>query len=151
MKKSKRILLPVLFVCLLAAGLWLYWEWPMTMDTLIPEESWVRVELRHGAWEGDFQEMTFESPELDRILPQMGAVRLTRAEKRTYLDDRYFQIILHNGETYSTMLYVGSTGHVQIAKELDFDHWKNYEGGEAFYRYLENYSRSLSAIIEVAQ
>lgn len=151
MRKGKKLAIALCVLALLIGSLWLYWEWPMTMDTLIPEESWVRAELRHGVADGDGQDMEFEAPELDRILPQMGAVRLTRAEKRHYMDDRYFQIILYNGETYPTMIYVGSTGRVKIAQHLDFDHWKDYEGGEDFYRYLENYSRNLSAVIEVAQ
>ncbi len=151
MAKSKKWLIAVFAACLAIASLWFYWEWPLRMDTLIPEESWTRVELRYGVGNGKSQETKFEAPALDRILPQMGAVRLTRAEKRSYLDDQYFQIILYHGEAYPTMLYVGSTGRVQIARELDFDHWKDYEGGEAFYRYLESYSRTLPALYEVGQ
>lgn len=151
MKKSKPLLLTALILCLVVTGLWLYWEWPMTMNTLIPAETWTRVELRYGVANGAGHNMEFESPEMDRILPQMGAVRLTRAEKRTYLDDRYFQIILYNGETYPTMLYVGDTGRIQIARHLDFDHWKDYEGGEDFFRYLEGYSQNLPAVIEIPQ
>ena len=151
MKKSKPLLLTVLLLCLIVTGLWLYWEWPMTMSTLIPEETWTRVGLRYGVASGDGHDMEFESPELDRILPQMGAVRLTRAEKRTYLDDRYFQIILYNGEINPTMLSVGNTGRVQIARHLDFDRWKDYEGGEDFFRYLESYSQNLPAVIEIPQ
>ena len=79
----------------------------------------------------------------------MGAVQLTRAEKRPYLDDYYFQINLYKGEPYPTMLYVGNTGRVQIARELDFDHWQHYEGGEELYRWLESYSRTLPAVMEI--
>lgn len=151
MKKSKPLFLTALILCLIVTGLWIYWEWPMTMNTLIPSETWTRVELRYGVSGGDGHDMEFESPEPDRILPQMGAVRLTRAEKHTYLDDEYFQIILYNGETYPTMLYVGSTGRVQIAQHMDFDRWKDYEGGEDFYRYLLNYSQNLPAVIDIPQ
>ena len=149
MKKAKKI---GLFLCgfvLMISGLWLYWEWPMPMDTLLPQENWVRMELRRGSVTDSYFETDFENPELDKVLPQMGAVRLTRAQKRSYLDDQYFQIILYKGESYPTMIYVGSAGNVQIAKELDFDHWKNYEGGENFYRYLQNYSKNLCAVYNI--
>lgn len=143
-----------LFLCVLffaVGGLWLYWEWPMPMDTLLPKENWVRMELCRGGVTDSYFETDFENPELDKVLPQMGAVRLTRAQKRSYLDDQYFQIILYKGESYPTMIYVGSAGNVQIAKELDFDHWKTYEGGEPFYRYLQNYSQTLPAVYDIGE
>ena len=149
MTKSKKIAFVCCALALIVSSLWIYWERPMTMDALIPEENWTRVELRKGAAVSSYYEGEFEDPELDRILSQMGAVRLTRAEKRNYPDDEYFQILLFKGESYPTMIYAGSAGYVQIAAELDFDHWKCYEGGEEFYRWLESYSHSLSAVYSI--
>ena len=146
MAERKRLLIAALGILLLLSGLWLYWEWPMTMASLLPEENWVRAELRWGSVTSSYYVPEFVNPDPDRILSQMGAVKLTRAEERDHLDDRYFQIILYKGEPYPAMIYVGDTGNVQIARELDFDHWQNYEGGEAFYRWLENYSENLSAV-----
>ena len=151
MNKRKKITIFVCILILTIGSLWLYWEWPMAMDTLLPEETWTRAELRYGVSDGSGRDVEFENPALDRILPQLGAVRLTRTENRPYMDDRYFKITLYNGETHPTMIYVGSTGYIHIAEHLDFDHWKTYEGGEDFFRYLDNYSRNLPAVIEVAQ
>ena len=149
MTKAKKRILSCCVLFLVITGLWIYWERPMTMDSLIPEENWTRVELRKGSAVSSYYEGEFENPELDRILTQMGAVRLSRAERRNYLDDAYFQILLFQGEAYPTMIYVGCDGNVQIAAELDFDNWKCYEGGEEFYRWLESDSRSLSAVYNI--
>lgn len=143
MTKGKKIGRIFLVIVLLIGGLWFYWEWPMNMDSLIPEENWVRAELRWSSIASSYYVPEFENMELDRLLTQMGAVKLTRAEERDYLDDQYFQILLFKGEAYPTMIYVGDTGNVQIARELDFDHWKCYEGGADFYRWLESYSQKL--------
>ena len=149
MTKAKKAVMIFLVVALLLGFLWCYWEWPMTMNSLLPEENWVRAELRWCSVADSYYESEFENVELDRLLQQMGAVRLTRSEKRPDLDDHYFQINLYKGEPYPTMIYVGNTGRVQIARELDFDHWEHYEGGEDFYRWLESYSRTLPAVMEI--
>ena len=36
-----------------------------------------------------------------------------------------------------------------VAADLDFDHWKNYEGGEALYLYLSTLSKTLSGTLPV--
>lgn len=149
MKKVKKMMLACCVLALIVSSLWIYWEWPMTMDTLIPEEAWIKVELRCGGVENEWKEVTFEDPDPDIILPQINAVRLNRAENRSFLDDQYFQIILYHGQPYPTMIYVGCTGRVQIARELDFGRWKCYEGGEDFYRWLQSYSRNLSAVFDM--
>ena len=151
MAKRKRLLIAALGILLLLGGLWVYWEWPVTMASLLPEANWVRAELRWGSVTSSYYVPEFENPEPDSLLSQMGAVKLTRSEDRDYLDDRYFQIILYKGESYPTMIYVGDAGNVQIARELDFAHWQNYEGGEAFYHWLENYSESLSAVYDLPE
>lgn len=149
MTKVKKTGVIFLVLALLTGGLWFYWEWPMTMDSLLPEDSWVRAELRWCSVSDSYYESEFENAEPDRLVHQMGAVRLTRTEKRPYLDDYYFQINLYKGKPYPTMIYVGNTGRIQIARELDFDHWAHYEGGEAFYHWLESYSRTLPAVMEI--
>ena len=146
MRRSKKITFSVLILVLF--GLWWYWECPMTMDSLLPQENWIRVELRWCNVADAYYEPEFQKLELDKLLTQMKSVKLTRTEQRTYLDDQYFQINLFKGEAYPTMIYVGNTGRVQIARELDFDHWKHYEGGVAFYRFLENYSQTLPAVYD---
>ena len=146
MTKAKKTGAVFLATMLLISLLWCYWEWPMSMASLLPEENWVRAELCWGSGISSYHVPEFENPELDKLLSQMDVVKLNRAEARNYLDDRYFQIILYKGKSYPTMIYVGDAGNVQIARELDFDHWKNYEGGEELYRYLSNLSQRLPAI-----
>ena len=149
MTKKKKITLLCCVLALMLSSLWIYWERPMTMDRLIPEEAWGKVELHYGAVENAWKEVAFEDPDLDRILSQMNAVRLTRAGNRSFLDDQYFQIILYHGKPYPTMIYVGCTGSVQIARELDFEHWRCYEGGGDFYNWLQSYSQNLSAVFDM--
>jgi len=149
MTKAKKTGAVFLATMLLISLLWCYWEWPMSMASLLPEENWVRAELCWGSGISSYHVPEFENPELDKLLSQMDAVKLNRAEPRNYLDDNYFQIILYKGESYPTMIYVGDAGNVQIARELDFDHWKCYEGGADFYRWLESYSQTLSALYDL--
>ena len=149
MTKAKKMGMAFLVFALVLGGLWFYWECPVSMGTLIPEAHWVRAELRWCSVADSFYESEFENVDPDRLVPQMDSVQLTRTEKRPYLDDYYFQINLYKGEAYPTVIYVGNTGRVQIARELDFDHWEHYEGGETFYRYLQSYSQTLPAVIEI--
>ena len=64
-KKTGRILLAL---ALLLGFLWFYWEWPMTMDSLLPEENWVRTELRWCSVADSYYESEFENAEPDRLL-----------------------------------------------------------------------------------
>ena len=58
----------------------------------------------------------------------------------------HFQIMLKKGLPYPTMVYVEANGQIHVAAELDFDHWKNYEGGQELYTYLSILSKNLPAL-----
>ena len=107
------------------------------------------MDLEHmlpGNLAGDLK---FDDPPMEEFLELLPGIRVTRGEERPYLDDECFRITLYKGEAWPTVLYVGSTGRVDIAADLDFDHWKNYEGGEALYLYLSILSQTLSGTLPV--
>ena len=146
MSKAKKTGIVMFLLVLAAAILWLYWERPLSLGERIPQEAWVRMELNRddGTNTGDY--VVFQEPPIDEILNQIQATRVNRAQKDRLLEGNYFQLLLYKGEAYPTMLYVEENGQIHIAAELDFDHWKNYEGGEELYRYLSNLSQRLPAI-----
>lgn len=146
MTKVKKTGAIFLAAALLIGVLWFYWEYPVSLGSRIPEATWVKVELRQeeGAATGAYIE--FLEPPLDEILTQLDATRVTRMGKDRLLDGKYFQLLLYKGEAYPTMLYVEENGQIHVAAELDFDHWKNYEGGKTLYSYLSNLSQRLSAV-----
>lgn len=146
MTKAKKTGLMLLAVALLTGVLWCYWEYPMSLGDRIPGETWVGLELRQddGANTGGYVE--FQEPPLEEILIQLYATRITRMEQDRSLDGKYFQLLLKKGESYPTMIYVEENGQIHVAAELDFDHWKNYEGGKTLYVYLSNLSRRLPAV-----
>lgn len=149
MTKAKRIGISLCVLALVIGGLWFYWERPLTLGDLIPQEEWVRLELKQDDATNTGTYITFQEPPMDKILMQLKATRVTRAEKDRLLSGKYFQLLLYKGVSYPTMLYVEENGQIHIAAELDFDHWKNYEGGEELYIYLSILSKTLSAAIPV--
>ena len=146
MTRVKKTGIAVLVLALVIGGLWIYWERPLSLGALIPQEVWLRLELQQddGANTGDC--VKFQEPPMEDILTQIQATRVTRAEKDRLLGEKYFQLLLYKGESYPTMLYVEENGQIHVAAELDFDHWKNYEGGEELYTYLSILSKNLPAL-----
>ena len=142
MSKSKKILIAVMAACLILSGLWLYWEWEMPISDLIPEEKWMRLELRQEEEAGTGLQRELEVP-LEPVLAQMKETRVTRRREDRSLDEGRVQLLLYKGEAYPTMLYAEPDGTIHIAEELDFDHWKCYEGGEELYEFLVANSREL--------
>lgn len=149
MTKGKKIAAILCLLTLIFGGLWWYWEYPLPLDTLIPEAQWVRMDLEHmlpGNLAGDLK---FDDPPMEEFLELLPGIRVTRGEERPYLDDECFRITLYKGEAWPTVLYVGSTGRVDIAADMQFDNWKYYEGGEALYLYLSILSQTLSGTLPV--
>lgn len=149
MKNLKKITAAICLLALVNGGLWWYWERPLPLDRLIPQEQWVRMELEQMLPNNLAGDLEFQDPPMEEILELLPAVRVTRAEKRHYLDDECFRITLYKGEAWPTVLYVGSSGRIDIAADMQFDDWKNYEGGEALYRYLYNLSQNLAGTVPV--
>ena len=96
--------------------------------------------------EGDLK---FEHAPLEDVLAMLPAIRVTRAEGNLNLEDDCFRITLYKGEPWPTVMYVSSTGRVDIATDMQFDNWKYYEGGEALYLYLSTLSKTLSGTLPV--
>ena len=149
MKNLKKITAAICLLALVNGGLWWYWERPLPLDRLIPQEQWVRMELEQMLPNNLAGDLEFQDPPMEEILELLPAVRVTRAEKRHYLDDECFRITLYKGEAWPTVLYVDSSGRIDIAADMQFDDWKNYEGGEALYRYLYNLSQNLAGTVPV--
>ena len=149
MKNLKKITAAICLLALVNGGLWWYWERPLPLDRLIPQEQWVRMELEQMLPNNLAGDLEFQDPPMEEILELLPAIRVTRTEKRPYLDDECFRITLYKGEAWPTVLYVDSSGRIDIAADMQFDDWKNYEGGEALYRYLYNLSQNLAGTVPV--
>lgn len=149
MTKAKKTAIALLVLALLIGGLWFYWERPLSLGDLIPQEAWTGLELMQDDATNTGAFITFRNPPLEEILTQIQATRVTRAPKDRLLEEKHFQIMLKKGLPYPTMLYVEENGQIHVAADLDFDHWKNYEGGEELYIYLSIMSKNLSAIYPV--
>lgn len=150
MTKAKIPGIAVLVLLLVIGSLWFYWERPISLGKRIPQEAWSGLELLQDDATNTGTFITFQAPPLDEILDQIQATRVTRASKDRLLEGKHFQIILKKGLPYPTMLYVEENGQIHVAADLDFDHWKNYEGGEELYAYLSILSKNLSATYPVA-
>ena len=150
MTKVKKIAALICVLAFLIGGLWFYWEQQLIIGDLIPDSTWTRLELRKGTAAGSGEEIVYDAP-LEPLLTRIKAASVTRDEENRLLSDQHFQIILYNGNTYPTMLYVKSNGEVHIAVQLDFDHWKHYEDGEELYAFLLDYCESLPAEVYTPQ
>lgn len=147
MKKAKITAIIFLALALVMGGLWFYWERPFPLHTLIPEEQWVRMEMEQmlpGNMAGD---MKFVDPPMAEFLEILPSIRVSRTEERPYVEEESFRITLYKGEAWPTVMYISPTGRIHIAANLQFDDWKDYEGGEALYQYLSLCSGNLSAIL----
>ena len=149
MKNLKKITVIIFLFALVNGGLWWYWEKPMPLDSLLPDEQWKKMDLERMLPDHTAGDLKFEHAPLEDVLALLPAIRVTRAEGKPYLEDDCFRITLYKGEPWPTVMYVSSTGRVDIAADLDFDHWKNYEGGEALYLYLSTLSKTLSGTLPV--
>ena len=94
-------------------------------------------------------DLKFEHAPLEDVLEMLPTIRVTRAGRKLHLEDDCFRITLYKGEPWPTVMYVSSTGRVDIATDMQFDNWKYYEGGEALYLYLSILSKTLSGTLPV--
>ena len=134
--KSKRSFLLILVICLLAVALWFYWEQSFSLASVLPEEQWIRAEIWVGdpgigdtKWEGEI--------DLNALLMEMEQTHVTRGPDFPGMTQPYFRLTLYKGEAYPTIICVVKNGQISVAKELDFDHYKYYEGGEELYIALQ--------------
>ena len=144
MMKARKICIAICTVIFAAAGLWFYWEKPIPLGDQLPEEAWVKMELEQMLPRNPSGDIAFEEVPMEDILRQIQILRVTRAEENRLLDDECFRITLHKEKAWPTVIYVGSTGRIHVAVDMQFDDWKNYEGGEALYVYLSNLSETLN-------
>ena len=144
-----RVKMALCTIILLIAGLWYYWERPLALADVIPQENWVRMEMEQMLPSELTGDLKFEDPPMEEILSLFESIQVTRTEKSRQLDDESFRITFYKEEAWPTVMYVGSTGKIWIAADMQFDDWKHYEGGEGVYIFLTNLSKTLSAAIPV--
>lgn len=149
MKNLKRITAAFFLLALINGSLWWYWEKPMPLDSLVPDEQWKKMDLEWMLPDHSAGDLKFEHAPLEDVLAMLPAIRVTRAEGKRHQEDDCFRITFYKGEPWPTVMYVSSTGRVDIAADMDFDHWKNYEGGEALYLYLSILRQTLSGTLPV--
>jgi hypothetical protein len=134
MSKAKMLLIAVCVLLLLGVSLWLYWETDLPLMEQIPDEQWAKLEISVGdPGEGDTK---IDPPALESVLTAIADTQVTRHSEIRGLSYPYFRLLLYKGEAYPTLIYVQENGWVTIAEELDFDHYRYYEGGEELYQAL---------------
>ena len=125
----------ILMVLLLAAACFFGWyRQELNLADRIPQESWVRAEVRYGTpGEGDSE------TDFDDLQALLAAIDHTTVTRRSEFDGYltpYFRITLYKGEAYPTLITVGEDGSIAIAAGLDFDHYSYYRDGEELYQAL---------------
>ncbi len=133
MKNKTALLAICVLLLVLCAALWMYWERQIPMIELLPEEDWVKLDMRISeAGTGDRE---IDPPELEKVLEAIGKAKVTRGPE--YKDvSGSFRLALYKGEGYPTVIYVSEDGKIAIAAEMDVDNWRYYEGGEELYKAL---------------
>lgn len=142
--KKRWIVVNVVLAALL--GVWLYWEYSVSLGKLLPEENWIRMDLElqsQSDMNGDIQ---FSEFPMEQILTQLDATTVSRAAEKRDLEDKSFRITLYKEEAWPTVIYVEPSGRISIAADMQFDDWKFYEGGETLYVYLTALTIDLPAI-----
>lgn len=147
MTKAKKIAIAICVLALVIGGLWLYWERPIPLGDLIPEEEWVGMDLEQMVPTNPNGDIKFEEPPMEEILTQIRILRVSRDEENRLGDDEAFRITLYKRDAWPTVIYVKSTGEVHVAADMQLDGWKYYKGAEALYVYLSNLSQTLPAVV----
>lgn len=135
---------------LLLLGLWLYWEYPISLLDRLPKENWVRMELEKQVQSDLNGDTLYMDIPMEQILTQLDGTTVSRAAKKEHLEDEVFRITLYKGEAWPTVIYVGPSGRVDVAADMQFDDWKYYEGGEVLYTYLKALTLDLPAVYPAA-
>lgn len=141
----------VVVIAVLAAGLWLYWECPMSLGKCLPEEAWIKMDMELQIQSNLAGDIRFSEIPVEQVLDQIDVTRVTRAREKRYLDEECFRITLYKGEAWPTVMYVGNTGRVDVAADMQFDDWKYYEGGEGLYHFLSFLSQNLPATYSIKE
>lgn len=135
MKMSKKSFLAGLLVFVLVVAAWFYWEQTFTLNSVLPEENWVRAEIHIGT-PGVGDEQWQGTVDLEAVLTALEYARVSRGPEFSGMTQPYFQLTLYKGEAYPTHITVVKNGQVSVAEELDFDNYKYYEGGDWLYAAL---------------
>lgn len=148
MKKKWKLLNVAIPFCI---GLWLYWEYPVSLSDCLPEENWVRMDMEKQIQSDLVGDIRYTEIPMEQILTQLDATSVSRAAEKRDLDDEVFRITLYKGEAWPTVIYVGPTGRIDVAADMRFDDWKCYEGGEILYTYLTTLTMDLPAVYATAE
>ncbi|MGN1283728.1 MAG: hypothetical protein ACI4TY_00305, partial [Candidatus Limosilactobacillus intestinavium] len=137
MSRFQKTVLGFLTAVLVILCAWAWWEREIPLTDLLPDTAWTEVRLLAGDMNSQEREQELAQPPLEEILTAISEARVTRDTKNSHLDDNYFQLYLSPEEGYPTVIYVNQNGRIQIAAEMDLDHYQYYEGGESLYKALE--------------
>lgn len=146
MSRFQKAILGFLTAALIIVCVWAWWEREIPLTDLLPDTAWTDVRILVGDGNSPEREQELAQPPLEEILAAVSEARVTRDTNNSHLDDRYFQLYLCPGEGYPAVVYVNRNGRLQIAADMEFDHYQYYEGGESLYKALESICASLSPL-----
>lgn len=146
MSRFQKVILGFLMAVLVIAGIWAWWEREIPLMDLLPDTAWTSVRLLTGDVNSPEREQELAEPPLGDILTAVSEAKVTRTSRNSHLDDSYFQFYLCPEEGYPTVVYVNQNGQIQVAADMDLDHYQYYEDGEDLYKALERICASLSPL-----
>lgn len=144
MSRFQKAILGFLMAVLVIVGIWAWWERAIPLMDLLPDTAWTSVRLLVGDTNSPEREQELAEPPLEDILTAISEAKVTRASRNSHLDDNYFLLYLCPQKGYPTVVYVNQNGRLQIAANMDLDHYQYCEGGENLYKALESICGSLS-------
>ena len=146
MSRFQKAILGFLMAVLVIAGIWAWWEREIPLMDLLPDTAWTSVRLLTGDANSPEREQKLAEPPLEDIFAAVSEAKVTRASRNSHLYDNDFLLYLYPEKGYPTVVYVNQNGRLQIAANMDLDHYQYCEGGENLYKVLESICASLSPL-----
>ena len=137
MKKLWKILIPVLAVLVLCAGVWVYYERPIVLADVLPEENWTEI-IGYKFYDRPghpYKEIGNLAPE--QLLDALARTTVTRGGAFRGISQNYYQLDLCRDDGPSTLIYVLEDGRVSIAIDHDTEHYQYFEDSGTLYLELE--------------
>lgn len=133
MKKSKKFL-PLLLLLLTLGGIWFYWGHSFSLGTVLPKETWVRMQMWVCDETSDEWIWEIEPPALEEVLTAINGTTVDRNDKSKNTGFTRFEVLLYPESGGSpTLIDVTNYGKVSVASYYDLDHYRHYERGQELY------------------
>ena len=133
MQKSKKFL-PLWILLLLIGSLWFYWGRAIPLESALPEENWVRLQMWVRDENAEEWIWEIEPPELAAVLSAIETTDVDRNDKSKNLGYTGFEVLLYpESGNYPTLISVTNYGKIAVAPYHDLDHYRYYERGEEFF------------------